>query len=144
MTQEELQREWDLWLIQAWYATEGDHNVVWMWLNFCRRYDLDPVEATIRRKPKMYMNCTVRRFICGYLKKIADYLFTQKDREKALNAVTKCKIDTQNQAAESWSIRRDKRMAKKVKEDHNTVCEAKAASAEEHGKHLASAWSTCK
>lgn len=86
-SKEELQKEWDTLLIQAWYCRD-DHYVNYIAMQFRNIYGDWPYNLGLERVGPAYHGArkklTVRRYICAYMPKFANWLFNVTDREKAL------------------------------------------------------------
>lgn len=126
MTQEELQLEWDRWLVTCFYE-RNKGSVTRLANEFRTRFDLPSIYKSpmidLLRYPKMdhHFKNSLGRFVCAYLPTIAEALWKyDKSRiDEIVKAVNKLKSTTRVQPVDRHKTEAEGRERAKVRRDSN-------------------------
>ena len=126
MTQEELQLEWDRWLVTCFYEQDKG-SVIRLANEFRARFDLpgiyEPPMIDLLRYPKMnhHFKNSLGRFVCAYLPTIGEALWKyDKSRiEEIVKAVNKLKSTTRQHPIDRHKTEAEGRARKQAREASN-------------------------
>ena len=154
MNQEELQKDWDWWLVRCFYEA-GYINMGLIVKEFQTRHGYEGNDKLAKpfvdllRYPKypFQYKTSVSRFICAYLPTIADALWKHdKSRiDDIAKAVNKLKSTTRNEPADLQKYRAEASERAKTRKKMKVAMIEKGAVANHYDKHLRSAqWGVVK